>query len=59
MRLNASKVRSTNLATAPVLESSSRISPPTRIAAHGNDGMGIKRIGTLIWIIDDSRYVSA
>jgi hypothetical protein len=43
MRLKASKVRRTNLATGPVLATRSTISPPTKNAEYEENGMGIGR----------------
>src|SRR5712672_1884637 len=57
IKLKASRVTRTNFATAPVLETSSRISPPTKSANNGESciSLGI----SFFWIIDDeSRKVS-
>jgi hypothetical protein len=52
IRLKASKVIRTNLATGPVLEIRSRISPPTKKAEYRNNGIVEEYLAT---IIDDRR----
>jgi hypothetical protein len=44
IRLKASKVSKTNLATAPVLETISRISPPIKSAGYGSSCILVWRI---------------
>src|ERR1700692_4453095 len=53
IRLKASRVNRTNLATAPVLEIRSRISPPTKKAEYERNCILVR--GYLEEIIDDSR----
>src|ERR1700728_282822 len=55
MRLKASKVTRTNLATGPVVESRSRISPPTKNAGCKDNGIVEEY---LVAIIDDRCGVS-
>jgi sporulation protein YlmC with PRC-barrel domain len=56
IRLKASNVTRTNLATGPVLESRSRVSPPTKIAGYENRCMWFREY--LDRIIDDSPELS-